>query len=186
MLLLLGLVMLLFDISGFAVAEADENESYGIDYLAADIGYGLLLDGGQVPNPFVTRYGLGFLKYFEIDSLSASTHPVGDQYGASNTLLSSVQILAVFNYQLNEQISLLFRAGQSRNAERINATGNYSALGSMNGTETSLTFGIGIQYKLLEHLSIRTLFEKVGSFALSQSPTTMQLYLMDAGLVYHF
>jgi len=61
MLLLLGLVMLLFDISGFAVAEADENESYGIDYLAADIGYGLLLDGGQVPNPFINFHELKYI-----------------------------------------------------------------------------------------------------------------------------
>ncbi len=103
--------------------------------------------------------------------------------GKATATLSGTEFAGIYNYQVNEQTSVLLRLGYANTTAKTEATLNGTPLNIADSTLSGILIGVGVQYSLNQQLAIRAGFN---SYDLKDSKTGEKPNNFYAAAVYKF
>lgn len=153
-------------ISAPAFAGGWTDAPVGTKYAVVDLGsisYGSLgsatsisIGGGYQVSPYVA---------VEADYLMGGKYSYGVAPITGDYKLTSLQVMAVGNYSINDDFSAYAKAGLAMNSQKSTATVSFfgiTSTASVSQSSNDLTFAIGGKYKVNKDIALRLQYQETG------------------------
>lgn len=174
-----------------AMADTAGKSYIGFDYGSASYT-GVTVPAGTYPNPGLASFTWGY-RVNEMLAAEVGYTKFGDSsltisgVGKGTVSASSIHVAVVGSYPLNQQFSLIGKAGlaSSNNSLNVEIVGGTNSTSS--AQQADLMYGLGAQFNVSQQVALRAQYESFGSFGnLGNTGTAMKATAITFGAIYNF